>query len=119
MKVIFQNLLAAGVIAGAGALVLGAGAVRADQVFNDDVIVNGSLCVGFDPEIYTVPSIEDHANAMWTNKYLPAIGPTRNGPTNVNAKLTGMINELEHAHIYIDQLNSRVKELEAMVAELK
>ncbi|RFP86709.1 hypothetical protein DZK27_13875 [Rhodobacteraceae bacterium 63075] len=73
----------------------------------------------FDPEVYTVPSIEDHANAMWANKYLPAIGPTRNGPTNVNAKLTGMINELEHAHIYIDQLNSRVKELEAMLADLQ
>ena len=67
----------------------------------------------FDPEVYEVPSIEDHASAMWENKYLPAVGPTRNGPVNMNVKLAGMLNELEHAHIYIEMLNDRIAALES------
>jgi hypothetical protein len=67
----------------------------------------------FDPSVYTVPAIEDHAALMWKNKHLPAVGPTRPGePINVTLKLTRMLNELEHAHIYIEQLNMRVAELE-------
>ena len=30
------------------ALILGSSQAMADQVFNDDVIIDGSLCVGFD-----------------------------------------------------------------------
>lgn len=71
----------------------------------------------FDPEVYTVPSIEEHASLMWENKFLPAVGPTRNGQINMNAKLTGMLNELEHAHIYIEQLNDRIAALELMLQE--
>ena len=33
----------------------------------------------FDPSVYTVPAIEDHAALMWKNKHLPAVGPTRPG----------------------------------------
>jgi hypothetical protein len=66
----------------------------------------------FDPSVYAVPSIEDHAQAMWENQFLPAVGPTKNGPVNLNAKMTGILNELEHAHIYIEQLNARIVQLE-------
>ncbi|PCJ07318.1 MAG: hypothetical protein COB16_11570 [Rhodobacteraceae bacterium] len=67
----------------------------------------------FDPDLYTVPSIEAHANQMWDNGYLPAVGPTLQGqPVNVMTKMTRILNELEHAHIYIDQLNQRISQLE-------
>ncbi|MDF1773375.1 MAG: hypothetical protein P1U91_15585 [Pseudophaeobacter sp. bin_em_oilr2.035] len=71
----------------------------------------------FDPEVYTVASIEDHAASMWGNQHLPAVGPTRpNEPVHITSKLLGMLNELEHAHIYIEQLNTRVKDLETQLA---
>lgn len=67
----------------------------------------------FDPSIYVVPSIEDHAAAMWQNKYLPAVGPTSSDlPINITQKLTRMLNELEHAHIYIAQLHERLDRIE-------
>lgn len=69
----------------------------------------------FDPEVYAVPSIEEHAAAMWENRYLPAVGPTGpDQPINMTVKMLRMLNELEHAHIYIEQLHKRVAELEAL-----
>jgi len=68
----------------------------------------------FDPKIYSVPSIEDHAAEMWENGHLPAVGPTSAAiPINMTQKMLRMLNELEHAHIYIDQLNERIKAIEA------
>jgi len=70
----------------------------------------------FDPDAYTVPSIETHASQMWNKGYLPAVGPTLQGqPINITAKMTSILNELEHAHIYIDQLNQRISDLEEEV----
>lgn len=77
----------------------------------------GGMCAGgcdrvFDTN-YDLPTIEDHAQAMWSNSYLPNVGPTdETGPINVTEKVGKMLNELEHAHIYIDQLNDRIKALE-------
>ncbi|MCE8008759.1 hypothetical protein [Aestuariivita sp.] len=82
-------------------------------VTNIGTCTTANPCDGvFDPEIYEVPTIEEHAAKMWGNKYLPAVGPTQNGPVNMNAKMTGMLNELEHAHIFIQQLNERIAVLE-------
>ncbi|MDU8926874.1 hypothetical protein RXV86_05720 [Alisedimentitalea sp. MJ-SS2] len=68
----------------------------------------------FDPAVYTVPSIEDHAAEMWRNKHLPAVGPTGPGiPIDMSEKLLRMLNELEHAHIYIEDLHERLKGQEA------
>ncbi|MEL7092737.1 MAG: hypothetical protein AAFN94_13475 [Pseudomonadota bacterium] len=67
----------------------------------------------FDPDVYTVPSIEDHAALMWEHKHLPAVGPTGPGiPVNMTEKMLRMLNELEHAHIYIEQLHKRIERLE-------
>ncbi|MEP2785137.1 MAG: hypothetical protein ABJO67_17475 [Pseudoruegeria sp.] len=67
----------------------------------------------FDETVYTVPSIEEHAAEMWSNKYLPAVGPTNAGDAiDVSLKLTRMLNELEKAHIYIEQLHGRLAVLE-------
>ena len=72
----------------------------------------------FDPEVYQVPSIEEHAAKMWADKHLPAVGPTGPGiPVNVSETMLRMLNELETAHIYIEQLNSRISELETRLNE--
>lgn len=58
-------------------------------------------------------SIEEHAMQMWESAHLPAVGPTQeNKPFNLTEMTGGMLNELEMAHIYIDQLNARLRKLE-------
>ena len=97
---------------------------------NGDVTIAGTLTTGgttcgggcdlvFQPE-YDLPTIEEHAAQMWENNHLPAVGPTvENAPFNVTEKTTGMLNELEHAHIYIEQLHNALKELTQRVEELE
>ena len=66
----------------------------------------------FDPS-YDLPSIEEHAALMWENKYLPQIGPTPEGKRismSLQKRHYGMLNELEKAHIYIEQLHNRLQE---------
>jgi len=68
----------------------------------------------FDKAIYKIPSIEDHAQSMWENMYLPAVGPTKpDQPVNMTTKMLRMLNELEKAHVYIEQLNNRLASLES------
>jgi len=110
----------------------GSGVIEMAIDSGGDVTIAGSLVTGtggsctvgtpcdgvFDPEVYTVPSITEHAAAMWRNQYLPAVGSTLPGePINVTQKLTGVLNELEHAHIYIEQLNQRLVVLETAQAD--
>ncbi len=74
----------------------------------------------FDPEVYSVPSIEEHAALMWQNKHLLAVDPTTpDAPFNVTEKLARVLNELEHAHICIEQLNAELKQQRAQIDELK
>lgn len=75
---------------------------------------NPGPCDGtFDPEIFEVPSIEEAASFMWENKYLWGVGPTPEGePINLTRKTTGILHELEKAHIFIEQLNDRLKAVE-------
>jgi hypothetical protein len=62
---------------------------------------------------YDLPTIEEHARLMWRNAYLPAVGSTIEGqPFNLSHKTGGILNELEKAHIYIEQLNNRLVEKE-------
>jgi hypothetical protein len=57
---------------------------------------------------YALPSIEDHAAAMWAKKHLPNVGPTLpHQPVNLSEQYGRMLNELETAHIYIAQLDRR------------
>ncbi|REJ73557.1 MAG: hypothetical protein DWQ36_07145 [Acidobacteria bacterium] len=77
-------------------------------------------------EGYELPSIEEHAAEMWAKGHLPNVGPTpENAPIDLSDKTGRMLNELEHAHIYIEQLhnqnralNDRVTALEAAIAAL-
>ncbi|WP_321341965.1 hypothetical protein [Breoghania sp.] len=93
-----------------------------DLTITGSLTTSGATCsvtpcdAVFDSAKYEVPSIEEHAAAMWKNKYLPAVGPTTpDQPFNVTSKLASVLNELEHAHIYIEQLNSRIASLELAV----
>ncbi|MEM7587309.1 MAG: hypothetical protein AAF560_28235 [Acidobacteriota bacterium] len=64
-------------------------------------------------EAYELESIEEHAEFMWTNKHLPAV-PARQLDAEgrevleIGAQHRGMLEELEKAHIYIQQLNEQL-----------
>lgn len=87
-------------------------------------IITAGSCSGgcdrvFAPD-YELPTIEKHAAAMWSNRYLPEVGATEEGqPFNLSDKTERMLNELEKAHIYIEQLHTRNLSLEQRVIELE
>ena len=107
--------------------------VRGDLEVEGDVNVTGTLTTGgptcgggcdavFGAD-YDLPSIEEHAKAMFANKHLPEIGPTvPHAPVNLSEQYGKVINELEKAHIYIAQLeaagNRRDLDKQAMRAEM-
>jgi hypothetical protein len=69
---------------------------------------------------YDLPSIEEHAEAMWEKKHLPIVGPTLpNQPVDLSERYGLMLNELETAHIYIEQLHREKAELRAELEALK
>jgi hypothetical protein len=83
--------------------------LHADYVFNED---------------YRLESIDDHATFMWQNKHLKGIPQARTDENGleiveVGAHRKGIVEELEKAHIYIDQLHSRLKALEEKLARLE
>ena len=86
-----------------------------DMKIGGSLTTGGGTCGGgcdavFSDE-YALPSIAQHSQAMYDLGYLPNVGPTpENAPINVSDKLGRMLNELEHAHIYIDQLHGRLAE---------
>ncbi len=104
--------------------------VAGNMVLTGTITTSGSCNAGcdrvFDAD-YDLLSIEEHADSMFTNKYLPNIGATpEDGPFNLTHKVGGMLNELEHAHIYIAQLHEelsakseRLSLLEAEVSAIK
>ena len=57
---------------------------------------------------------------MWEQGYLPYVGPTAEGqPFNMTEKLGGMLNALEHAHVYIEELRAQNAALQAEMAALR
>ena len=74
----------------------------------------------FDPEVFVPESIEAHSEYMWQNQHLKGVGPTpADAPVNLTQKTLGMLHELEKAHIYIEQLNSKIKDMEVKLTELE
>jgi len=78
------------------------------EITGDLTVVGG--CTGCDAVFtqgYDLESIEDHAEFMWENGFLPGVGPTAEGKTKIRVfeKTAGILNELEKAHIYIEQLH--------------
>ncbi|MFC1624424.1 dockerin type I domain-containing protein [Candidatus Omnitrophota bacterium] len=75
----------------------------------------------FEPE-YELESIEEHAEYMWQYKHLKAVPKGKvdeNGQEmlEIGSHRRGLLEELEKAHIYIQQLNEKVKALETQIKE--
>ena len=73
---------------------------------------------------YELESIEEHSEFMWRQKHLKAIPKVKvdeNGREiiEVGAHREGVVEELEKAHIYIEQLHQRIKALEEKLAKLE
>jgi hypothetical protein len=107
------------------------GGTNADVADPNRVTVTGELFLGatqvipdyvFEPD-YRLQSIEEHAAYMWEKKHLPAVGAAivqEDGTyaINVGAHQVGILEELEKAHIYIEQLHTRLEEKDAELADL-
>lgn len=77
----------------------------------------------FEPD-YQLESIEEHATFMWQNKHLKAIPEAKadgNGREiiEVGAHRKGIVEELEKAHIYIEQLHEGRKEQQREIEALQ
>ncbi len=75
----------------------------------------------FDPE-YKLESIEEHAMYMWKEHHLKAVPKAQRDEhgleiLEVGAHRKGMLEELEKAHVYIDQLNKHIAELKSLVCQ--
>lgn len=78
------------------------GQIHADYVFEED---------------YKLESIKEHAKFMWNNKHLPAVPKSKlddNGEevVEIGSHRKGILEELEKAHIYIEQLEKRISIIE-------
>ncbi len=81
------------------------------------IITGGPTCgAGCDAVFssdYTLPTIEEHAKQMYALGHLPNVGPTApDQSVNLTDHMGKLLNELEHAHIYIAQLEQNTKQLE-------
>ena len=116
-----------------GNLTLNAGGAAGTEFFitpSGDVTILGSITTGgptcgggcdrvFAPD-YELPSIEEHAAEMWAKRHLPEVGPTEpHAPFNVSEKTGGILNELEKAHIYIEQLHNGLKTKDQRISDLE
>jgi hypothetical protein len=83
-----------------------------------ELTTTGTTCGGGCDEVfeddYEIMPISERAALMYELGYLPNVGPTiENAPFNMTQKVGRMLNELEHAHIYIAELETRLSALEA------
>ena len=83
--------------------------IHADYVFDHD---------------YKLETIEEHAKYMWGNKRLkalPEVTKDENGLeiVEIGTHQRGILEELEKAHIYIEQLNKKIKQLESKINALE
>lgn len=73
---------------------------------------------------YELQSIDEHSEFMWQHKHLAAIPKVMVDGTgqeivDVGTHRKGIVEELEKAHIYIEQLHNRIKALEENLARLE
>lgn len=70
----------------------------------------------FEPD-FELESIEEHAAYMWKEKHLLAVGKGKvdeegRSVIEIGSHQMGLLEELEKAHIYIEQIHSRLERLE-------
>jgi hypothetical protein len=115
--------------AGADNNLLRVGALASNTVdINGNLVVTGTITPDYVfKKGFKVPSIAEHAEFMWANSHLPKMTPAKvnargQGVINVGQRAQGMLEELEYAHIYIEQLHGDVqglqKDLDRRDAEL-
>ncbi|MFC1478710.1 hypothetical protein ACFL57_04555 [Candidatus Margulisiibacteriota bacterium] len=77
-------------------------------------LINGSPADYVFEDDYDLKSIKEQAEFMWANKHLPALKGTEElgGQINIAERLEQTVEELEKAHVYIEQLNKRIEVLE-------
>lgn len=73
---------------------------------------------------YSLESIEEHAKYMWQYKHLKAIPKAEYDESGkeiveIGANNRGLLEEVEKAHVYIQQLNNRIKALEEKIKTSK
>ena len=64
---------------------------------------------------YNLETIEEHGNFMFNNYHLPTVKSARYIKNKDDLKKEDILEELEKAHIYIYQMNERLKMLENLV----
>jgi len=88
-----------------GAIYQRGGLLHADYVFTDD---------------YLLESIEEHSEFMWNRKHLPAVPKAKKDEEGSDIiewgeHNRGMLEELEKAHVYIDQLNKSLNKHQIII----
>jgi hypothetical protein len=92
-----------------GTIYLSGGQIHPDYLFERD---------------YELESIQEHARLMWQQKHLPAVGPGRYSADGtpfmeLGARSQGMLEELEKAHIYIEQLHLEIEQLKEKLGAIE
>jgi len=109
-----ENLLRVGVDAADEVEITGRLVVNNTQLNVPDYVFEDS---------YKLESIEDHAAFMWENKHLPALPKAGEDNKAVDIDVLshqmGVLEELEKAHIYIEQLNGQLKQKNTELDELR
>jgi len=65
---------------------------------------------------YPLPSIAEQGRFMMQNKHLPAVGEGE-GPIDLGRHQLAVLEELEKAHLYIQQLHGAIEQLQAQQTE--
>lgn len=96
-----------------------------EVTINGNLVVSGSITPDyvFAPQ-YELESITKHAELMWENKHLPSLSPAKTdknglGVVNLGVRSQEMLEELEKAHIYIEQLHNTLEKMQSRLAKLE
>lgn len=117
-----EHCNAPAIIVDAGNVSIGTAVQQGTLDVNGPIYQRGSLLHAdyvFEPD-YKLESIEEHSNYMWQEKHLKAVpksAKTEEGQEimEMGSRQRGVLEELEKAHIYIVQLNERIKKLEEKI----
>jgi hypothetical protein len=90
-------------------------------IFQRGILIHADYV--FEPT-YNLESIEDHSAFMWSNKHLPAVDAKQvdeqgREVVEIGARMRGMLEEIEKAHIYISTLSDKITEKDAALAKLE
>ncbi len=94
-----------------------------DLEISGSIITGGPSCSGGCDAVltdsYQLPSIQEHAAEMMAMGHLPNVGPTvPYAPLDLSEQYGRLLNELEHAHIYIAQLEKGFSQQQTVLTQL-